>query len=330
VVPEPSRQSLQVDRKAQRTMEKQAHLALYGSHLTLRHGRPPEATTNCGLYLGLPMVDEELLPWDVIEPLRTRPAPAELAEIVITRMLPFSGLSKLNSSICAHIATSHGLTGSLAAFSPFADAGLQALIEGALSVQEGENQCALIGAISPKVNAELLVQYERIAGACPMPGEGVAFMQARRAKPAASAGAIEFAGYGRSFAITEARRVEAYVAAVTRALQMASVAPCDVDWVLEDAAWIPANVRAQERGLEQVFARPYAEIPRFNCAAATGILGPAHPLMHAVLAMHGLMSQRRITRGPSCWQEQPHTMRNALVTAGGPQGQFAAVVLSKR
>jgi 3-oxoacyl-[acyl-carrier-protein] synthase II len=60
---------------------------------------------------------------------------------------------------------------------------------------------------------------------------------------------------------------------------------------------------------------------------ATGVLGPAHPLAHTVLALTGLATGRRLAAEGGTVREEELPAPRALVLACGVQGQACAVVL---
>src|SRR5690606_16605351 len=187
LVDDPDAATLGVHRRVLRTSEKQARMALYGARLALAGPAAdgPVGGPDWGLYLGLPTVDEELLRLDALQRLhKIAGQPGEVAALYGREVPPFSGLSHLNSTAAAHISAAFGLMGAMAAYSPFSDAGLQALIDGVLSVAEGENEAAVIGAVSPKVHPLLFAQYENLGSNGAAPGEGSAFLLARRTRAA--------------------------------------------------------------------------------------------------------------------------------------------------
>ncbi|RYD90601.1 MAG: hypothetical protein EOP50_15720, partial [Sphingobacteriales bacterium] len=170
IAPEPGASELGVDRKILRTMEKQAKLALYGACLAVEASQNMQdkliEPAHRGLYLAIPTIDEAVPPWSLLEALGQEATNGQQfnelnsAEFLLREIPAFFGLSTLNSNACAHISARFGLMGAMGAYSHFSDAAFQALIDAAESVRNGENQLALVGAVSPKVNPQLLVQYD--------------------------------------------------------------------------------------------------------------------------------------------------------------------------
>ncbi|MGG2465986.1 beta-ketoacyl synthase N-terminal-like domain-containing protein [Streptomyces sp. RGM 3693] len=343
LVDDPDAATLGVHRRVLRTSEKQARMALYGARLALAGPaeRGPVGGPGWGLYLGLPTVDEELLRFGALDRLhKAAGSPGEVAALYGREVPPFSGLSHLNSTAAAHISAVFGLTGAMAAYSPFSEAGLTALIDGALSVAEGENEAALVGAVSPKVHPLLFAQYEELGWNGAVPGEGAAFLLAERADggPGGAAGSggsaagsgtpgARLAGYGRAFGAGAEDRTEAIAEAVHAALETAGTDAGGIGWVLPDAAWTTDGARAQSAALDRVFAGTADRPAQFTSERATGVLGPAHPLAHTLLALHGLASGRRLAADGDAVREEALPAPRALVLACGARGQVCAVVL---
>ncbi|NJP53878.1 beta-ketoacyl synthase [Streptomyces sp. SBST2-5] len=338
LVDDPDAATLGVHRRVLRTSEKQARMALYGARLALAGPAAdgPVGGPDWGLYLGLPTVDEELLRLDALQRLhKIAGQPGEVAALYGREVPPFSGLSHLNSTAAAHISAAFGLMGAMAAYSPFSDAGLQALIDGVLSVAEGENEAAVIGAVSPKVHPLLFAQYENLGWNGAAPGEGSAFLLARRTRAGDTGPGVRVAGYGRAFgagedtggAAGDDARADAIAEAVQAALEMAGTDADGIGWVLPDAVWTTSAERAQNAALDRVFA--HAARPPAVCTSVrvTGVLGPAHPLAHTVLALTGLATGRRLVTEDGTVREERLPAPRALALACGVRGQACAVVL---
>jgi 3-oxoacyl-(acyl-carrier-protein) synthase len=331
LVDEPDLRPYGIDRKVLRTMEKQTRLALHGAGLSMaRIGDQVRRDDRFGLYLGLPTVDEEVPSWSALQGLRGRPDDAALAELFLRETPPFAGLSLLNSSACAHISATFGLTGAMAVFSPSDDAGLQALIEGALSLAEGENDYALIGSVSPKAHPLRLLQQASSEKPSLCPGEGTAFLVLRREAPEGPA--VQIAGYARAFAASHEQRQAVSGEVISRALAMAGISDSAIDWILTDSAAFDASPADGLRAPVPGFSAPWVDVPMCNCESVTGAMGPAQALTQVLMALHGLQLGRRLRPMPeaSGWREEAADMRHALVTVGGPHGQFIALVLRRK
>ncbi|WP_460842513.1 beta-ketoacyl synthase N-terminal-like domain-containing protein [Noviherbaspirillum agri] len=317
---EPSAAELDVDRKLLRTMEKQAKLALRGAGLALRDSAlfGVYEKSRIGLYLGTPTVDEPVPTWSSLEALHEGGQEASLSEVFLRETPPFTGLSQLNSSACAHIAGTFGMTGAMGAYSPFADAGLQAVIEAALSITSGENDVALAGGVSPKINPMLVLQYDHFGWTADeerIPGEGAAFILldgSGRGKRR-----IRLSGYARGFSTGG----QGQRGVLQRAFDMAGISAGDLGWIL--------TCDGGDHGVLQSLYGG-ASLPLGGCQDATGALGPAQPILNLLLAQHGMRENKRLLRGQSGspHSEQDACINHALITAVGPEGQYVAVILS--
>lgn len=328
---EPGAVELGVDRKILRTMEKQAKLALYGACLTADAVASMQDKqlnpARRGLYLALPTVDEAVPPWSLLETLHQESAspaqPAELdSAVFLQREIPaFFGLSTLNSNTCAHISARFGLTGAMGAYSPFADAAFQALIDAAESIRSGENQQALVGAVSPKINPQLLVQYHYWGWdqqATRVPAEAAAFTVVGAKPRAASLG-----GYARGFIPDPAHAASQRAALLQQALHSAGIAIGDLDW------FIAGEDDSGEREALQLAGAP-ATLPFLFSEAFIGYAGAAAPLVNLNLALSGLHQQSFLV-GDSQASLQVVTgdVRHIALSAAGPEGQYLVVIISR-
>lgn len=345
----PSLAAYGIDRKLARTMEKQAQLCLVGAASALRAWSPmqpagdTQALAHTGLYLGLPSIDEEVPP---LAALKRRDAGRGAGgedswlSIMLSETPPFSGLSLLNSSACAHISASFGLRGALAAFSPACDAGLQALVEGVLSVAEGENRHALIGAVSPKLHPLLPVQLAH-AGWLPehgcAPGEASAFVIASAADPSQPqpGPTLRLAGHARGFVPPPPAPQPTSRAELARlfdqALTAAGRQPRDIGWVLPAACLAAPAGDCLSQALADFFGAASDALPVGRVERAIGLLGPAEPLVHLGLAHTALCSGARLVWNcaRAGHDEQALGGPTVMLVAWAPQGQCVVVLLER-
>lgn len=329
-VAEPSLAELGVERKLARTMEKQARMALLTARCSLQQ-RPltAEQTQATGLYLGLASIDEEVPTWSALEQIQHNPR-LNQAEVFMAESPPFSGLSLLNSSSCAHIAATLGLMGNMAAFSPFADAGLQALLEGVLSVAEGENERALIGAVSPKLHPLLPLHYEAQGwlnsnpSSNLVPGEASAFVLAE----AATEG-VALVGYARGFILAPEHATATWQRLLQQSISMAGIDPSLIGWIFPATSWQQSDEQAQLDALSQVLQCPVADLPLARTEATTGATGPAQALINLGLALTGLEQQQRWLwqDNQKCHQHQVNTAPAVLLLSQGAHGQAVVALL---
>ena len=108
-----------------------------------------------GLFLGLGTVDCE----DDDQPILFNGDLNEYAAKMLTEAKPLAGLTLLNSTAASHIAQLLNITGVNAVFSPFADAGAQALCEAWFCIHEEKIDQALIAAGSQKISPWYFLAY---------------------------------------------------------------------------------------------------------------------------------------------------------------------------
>lgn len=331
MVEEPAAAALKVDRKLLRTMEKQAKLGMYGAALALRDSPllALEDKSRFGLYLGLPTVDEPVPPWELMQSMHDNGDTQFTSEILHREIPAFFGLSTLNSNVCAQIAGTFGMTGAIGAYSPFADAGLQAIIEAALSIINGENTVTLAGGISAKVNPLLMLQYEHFGWTkdlARIPGEGAAYVLMHGNADTIHSGLTQricLASYARGFVASPEIEAQVQKTVLQTALAKAGLSAKELDWILPNA--INANETAVLQELSE-----HAALVFGNSADVCGALGAAGPVVNILLAMHAMQQQKRLCfhQSAAAQTEQSHPIKHVLVTASGPEGQYVAVILS--
>jgi 3-oxoacyl-[acyl-carrier-protein] synthase II len=320
---DPSPASLGVDRKLVRTMEKQARLSLLCAKRSWEQAAASCDLHRTGLFMGLPMVDEQVPGHSALEGLKHPPSRQDWAELLLRDTPPFSGLALLNSSTLAHISGQLNLTGATAAFSPFADAGLHALIEGLLSIAEGESEGALIGAQSAKVNAAHVLQQVHLGWRGQQAlGEASAFVFAQ---PGAQGAQVR--AFGRSSA-GEGDFAAALARAITLAMQRAGVCAEQIGWILGAGPAQGPLADAERMALERTQGKPWHDLPVCHAGTHTGLCGAALPLIHVLLAQHALHTGARLMRREGAWQAAALPQPHVLVFAQGPHGQACAVIVS--
>lgn len=323
-VPDPDASTLGIHRKALRTTVKQTRLAMYGAQLSLKGisdvGRP-----EWGAYLGLPMVLSPLLPQcDTPDLGKVAQDPEKIAELYLRDIPPFFALTDSNNTVAGHIAILFGLTGPTSVYSPFSDAGMQALIEGALAVAEGDCETALVGAVSPSISPWLALQYDDLEWNGAIPGEAAAFFSVGQSSD------VVLTGYSRGFA-TSQTRPEVLAETLRNALRMAELSVEDVGWILADSPWTDEVAQAQHAAISGVFND---QAPVFSAEQAIGVTGPAQPLVHVLLARHGLLRGLRLfpangSGDDAVAEESLSNNQAAVVLSCGVQGQVCAVVVEK-
>lgn len=321
---EPQLTALGIDRKLARTMEKQARMMLATAATCLADesdGRGAER----GLYLGLPTVDEPIPGMVALENWHADRGREPIGAHLQRETPPFSGLSMLNSSAAAHIAATLRMTGSLAVYSPFADAGLNALVDGACAVADGECTDALIGAVSPKIDPMLPLQYQRWTepGMTLAAGEACASLLASPAGD--DADEARLLGYARGYASLPWNDDGGPLPAlIAQALSMAERHAGQVGWIVHSAPWRSCQRRALDAALTTCW--PMALPPRLDVERSFGRIGPAATTLAASLALQALQrGECHDNESRRCALTQP----TVLVIAMAPHGQCGVIVIGK-
>jgi hypothetical protein len=141
-----------VGRVVRKTSERQSRWVIDAALTTWeKHTKSANTATNdstdTGLFLGLGTVDCE----DDDLPIAFNGTLQDYAQQILIEAKPLAGLILLNSTTASHIAQLTDIKGVNCVFSPFADAGAQAVIEAFFNINEGHCQQALIAAGSPKI-----------------------------------------------------------------------------------------------------------------------------------------------------------------------------------
>jgi 3-oxoacyl-[acyl-carrier-protein] synthase II len=250
--------------------------------------------------------------------------PEKIAELYLRDIPPFFALTDSNNTVAGHIAILFGLTGPTSVYSPFSDAGMQALIEGALAVAEGDCETALVGAVSPSISPWLALQYDDLEWNGAIPGEAAAFFSVGQSSD------VVLTGYSRAFA-TSQTRPKVLAETLRNAFRMAELSVEDVGWILADSPWTDEVAQAQHAAISGVFND---QAPVFSAEQAIGVTGPAQPLVHVLLARHGLLRGLRLLpangNGDDAVAEESLSNNQAVVVLScGVQGQVCAVVVEK-
>ncbi|MFT6388293.1 MAG: hypothetical protein ACJAUP_001671 [Cellvibrionaceae bacterium] len=143
---------LDVGRIVRKTSERQSRWVIDAALTTWKQqNQNADSTANdekdTGLFLGLGTVDCE----DNDLPIPFDGTSHDYAQQMLIEAKPLAGLILLNSTTASHIAQLTNITGVNCVFSPFADAGAQAIIEAFFNIREGKCRQALVAAGSPKI-----------------------------------------------------------------------------------------------------------------------------------------------------------------------------------
>lgn len=332
-IDEPDLRSQIYDRKAVRTMDKQALSAMAAAFACVKSLNGFADPNKVGLYMGIPMVDEPLPGWETLNELGGKAADlSDILHSIMNNTPPMTGLMLINSTACSHIASQFCITGTTGVFSPWADAGLAAVIEAAWSIAEGDNDSALVGASAPTVNPFLYLNYEtqgllQPEFDLPVPGEGAAFVALRAADSDSPVGAC-LSGYARSFEPNPAAAQVARQRCMEEALACAGVPAEEIGWILFDPYCGRAGVSAERAAIAGLFGE---SAPLYAWHDVCGYLGAAQPVLDIAIAAAALSEGWRVVADPleQCFDLQKLPLRHVLINASGCRGQFVSLVMSR-
>ena len=328
---EPDLRSQIYDRKALRTMDKQAQNAMAAALVCVKALGAFTDTSRVGLYMAIPTVDEPLIGWSMLDELGRQAA--DLSEVLrsfVDNTPPMTSLMLINSTSCSHIASQFGLTGTTGVFSPWADSGLTAVIEAAWSIAEDESDSALVGASAPTVNPFLYLNYETqglLHDALPIPGEGAAFI-ALRGDGSSSHGAC-LSGYARCFEPNPEAAGIARKRCMAEALANAGISADDIGWILPDPYCGRSGISQERAAVMELFGQ---SAPLHLWHDICGYLGAAQPVFDIAMATAALNEGWRVVADPlkkPSFEKQAFPLRHVLINASGCRGQFVSLVVSR-
>jgi 3-oxoacyl-[acyl-carrier-protein] synthase II len=285
-----------------------------------RAGAPAVAEESIGFFAGMGMVDyavEDLLPAVV----KSMDADGCLNyDWFYTRgyqeIYPLWPLAMLNNIAFCQVATTLDLRGENAVFSPHADAGAQAVVEGVTAILEERAQLALAGGVGEQVSPLSLVRA-RCAGLLPTAaetdpvgcrpfglesggtvlGEGCAMLALERHASAQARGArcrASVAGWGFACEVAPAcpgPTANAIAWAMQGALEKAGKSPADIDVLLAHGDGTPHADRQEIRAIVRTFGDHPDKLRVFASKGALGHLLAAAPAADVVLGMQMIESQ---------------------------------------
>lgn len=218
---------------------------------------------------------------------------------------PLTSLSMLNNLSLCQAAIRLDIRGENAVFSPHADSGAEAIVEGMSSLHDGKAKAVLAGGVSETVSslslARARVQGVLSDGAGPcrpfaadrngtVLGEGCAILCLERRASADDRGATyqcAITGYGAAFGAEEkapAATAEAIGRAMRQALTRAKISPPDIDVVIGHGDGTVIGDQNEIAAIQDVFAANPKETPVFSSKAALGNLLAGAPAVDVILA----------------------------------------------
>lgn len=139
-------------RMVRKTSERQARWVI---DVALASWQADVAPERSGVFLGLGTVDCE----DDDLPIQFDGSLQNFAEQMLSESKPLAGLTLLNSTTASHIAQLNEIKGPSAVFSPFTDAGAQAILEASFNLQLGKCEQALVAAGGQKITPWFYLAY---------------------------------------------------------------------------------------------------------------------------------------------------------------------------
>lgn len=306
------------ERKATRAMRLHTFLAFAATGQAMTSAKLHRGnvdTEAMGITLGVTMIDYDIADLEQAAR-RSRDGAQEfdIAEFCRTgwhAISPMVSIVMLNNATLCQIAMQYGLHGPNASFSPFGEAGGQAIGEAVRMLQDGDAQVMLAGGVSPRLNLSALqrILYLNIvaetadppAGSCrpfdrartgTVPGEGAAMLVLETLSHARARGAqirAEVLGHGAAIGAgagphPDQRAIEQ---SLGRALDSAAIGPDRIDCVYADAPGLPTGDAVEAAALATVLGSRAAEVPVTSAKGAVGhLLAGALPL-HCAYAVLG-------------------------------------------
>ncbi|MBF0539051.1 MAG: hypothetical protein HQL03_12460 [Nitrospirae bacterium] len=268
------------------------------------NGFPPEMI---GFYAGLGMVDYEvsqILP-AVVKSLKPEGNVNDNAFYIngYREIYPLWPLSMLNNIALSQAAIRLQIKGENVVFSPHADSGAQALIEGVRAVVDGKAMAVVAGGVSEKVNPLSIargINMGYLSGNALSPfgagrsgtilGEGAAMFVIERLSTALDRGLLPlvgFYGWGGAFQCGDdlsGPTAEAISAAMTAALRRAELAPEDIDVVIAHGDGTRAADGNESKAINAVFSESLSDLKVYASKGALGHLLAAAPAIDTFIA----------------------------------------------
>ncbi|WP_069160498.1 beta-ketoacyl-[acyl-carrier-protein] synthase family protein [Nocardia altamirensis] len=308
------------DRKAARAMRLHTHMAFAATGQALACAELDRDTIDAdatGITLGVTMIDYDIADLE----LAARRSMDGTGGFDVDRFCgtgwrsisPMVSIVMLNNATLCQIAMQYGLHGPNASFSPFGEAGGQAIGAALRMLQEGEAEVMLAGGVSPRLNLSALQRIlylgivakttDPAAVSCrpfdrdrtgTVPGEGAAMLVLETLTHARARGArilAEVLGHGAALGVPDRepypprRAIERSFAA---ALDDAAVAPERLACVYADAPGLPSGDSIEATAISAVLGTHASTVPVTSTKGATG-----HPLaaalpLQSVFAVHTL------------------------------------------
>jgi 3-oxoacyl-[acyl-carrier-protein] synthase II len=351
-------------------MEKHLSLLFHASSQALADHSPETSSPGpeeIGFYAGMGMVDygiADLLP--AVVKSRDSHGSLDYGQFYAQgyrEIYPLWPLAMLNNVAFCQVAISLGLRGVNAVFSPHADAAVQAIAEGAASLQSQTAKLVLAGGVSETLSS-LSLNRARLSGILPPPdsshngchpfaaqrhgtvlGEGagmVAMELESTARVNGNRPLARLTGFGFSCETNntpDGPSSNALAYAMSQALNAAGIEPAAVDVVIAHGDGTVHGDNYELEAIHQVFFQIVASLPVFSSKGALGHLLAASPALDLVLATQMIKNQvippcpfcipldLRVRFVIAAEKPLPARVKTVLINACSPEGPCATMVL---
>lgn len=313
------------DRKAARAMRLHTHLAFAatGQAMTSAKIHPGNVDADAtGITLGVTMIDYDIADLELAARRSLHdPTGFDIERFCRTgwrSISPMVSIVMLNNATLCQIAMQYGLHGPNASFSPFGEAGGQAIGAALRMLQDGDAEVMLAGGISPRLNLSALQRMlylgivarttDPAAGSCKpfdrertgtVPGEGAAVLVLETLPHARARGAhvlAEVLGHGAAVGVPPGPEPHpprtAIEQSLAAALDDAALTPDRLGCVYADAPGLPSGDAVEAAAISAVLGRHASDVPVTSAKGATGHLLAAALPLHSVFAVHSLAERR--------------------------------------
>ncbi|MEU7141399.1 beta-ketoacyl synthase N-terminal-like domain-containing protein [Nocardia sp. NPDC046473] len=309
------------DRKGARAMRLHTHMAFAATGQAMTSAKIHPGNMNAdatGITLGVTMIDYDIADLELAARRSLHdPSGFDIDQFCRTgwrAISPMVSIVMLNNATLCQIAMQYGLHGPNASFSPFGEAGGQAIGAALRMLQEGDAEVMLAGGVSPRLNLSALQRMlylgivaqttDPAAGSCrpfdrdrtgTVPGEGAAVLVLETLPHARARGAhilAEVLGHGAAVGIPPGpephpprQTIEQSLAA---ALDDAALTPDRLGCVYADGPGLPTGDAVEAAAISAVLGNRAADVLVTSAKGATGHLLAAALPLHSVFAVCGL------------------------------------------
>ncbi|MFI6170567.1 beta-ketoacyl-[acyl-carrier-protein] synthase family protein [Nocardia sp. NPDC051052] len=310
------------DRKAARAMRLHTHMAFAATGQAMTSAKIHRGNVDAdatGITLGVTMIDYDIADLELAARRSLRDSDGfDIDRFCRTgwrAISPMVSIVMLNNATLCQIAMQYGLHGPNASFSPFGEAGGQAIGAALRMLQEGDAEVMLAGGVSPRLNLSALQRFlylgivaattDPAAGSCrpfdrdrtgTVPGEGAAVLVLETLTHARARGAhilAEVLGHGAAVGIPPGPQPhpprQAIEQSLAAALDDAALTPDQLGGVYADAPGLPTGDAVEAAAVSAVLGSRAADVPVTSAKGATGHLLAAALPLHSVFAVHSLV-----------------------------------------